>query len=126
MTSCAIFRMNMEIDTLVKEQLRAVVETLECTLRTAFPDTEFTLLGSDGSRQIEDLLISARRTAMKLQTGLLSSRLEVTIAQTMDCLNAFYGTSAFGIDRVTGTDRKMLMDAKPITHEELQSFLNSC
>ena len=66
--------------------------------------------------------ISACRTSSRLQTALLYSQLEVMIAPVKDWSNDFYGTSVFGIDRIIGTDRTILLEAKPITYNKLQSF----
>lgn len=66
--------------------------------------------------------ISACRTSSRLQTALLYSQLEVMIAPVKDWSNNFYGTSVFGIDRITSTDRTILLEAKPITYNKLQSF----
>lgn len=71
---------------------------------------------------MKDVLRSARRTSLMLQMGLFSSQLEVITAPVKDSSKDFYGMSVFGIDRITGTYRKILMDAKPIIYKELQSF----
>ena len=119
MMSCGIFRIKAEIDTIFTVQIRAAVEDLECTLKTAFPEEEFLLLGTESLCQVEDIVISARKLSSRLQTGLFLSRLAVTIAPEMD---RWYGTSAFGLDRYVGTERTSLLEPKSISDDTLQSF----
>ena len=96
MMSCGVFQMNTEIDTIFTMQFREAVEILKCTLKTAFPENRYSLLSTKGSHQVEDILRSARKISLRLQTGFFSSWLVVTIALVKDGSNDCYGMSELG------------------------------
>jgi hypothetical protein len=122
MTVRGLFGMNAEIEAIFHMQLNAAVTILERTLETAFPEEGFCLISSEGARQLEEIVRTARSLSSRLQTGVFFSQLVVTIVPVNDGSNGFFGTHALGVDRISGTERITLLKAKPITNIELLPF----
>src|SRR5882762_2401213 len=96
-------------------QLSTSITELENTLKAAFPDSKRTssvyFIGYNEHLQLLEIVRQARDLSFKLQHGFVSCRLFVTAAPAPKATGNVFGTSAFGLDRVLGTERTVLLDA---------------
>jgi hypothetical protein len=121
MTVEGIFKLNNGVESIFNAQLTCSIAKLENTLKAVFPDHVGNLIGHDEHLLLVDIVKRARDLSFKIQHGIVSCRLIVTTAGPQRVSRNVYGTFAFGLDRITGTDRTVLLEAKPITEELLQS-----
>ena len=122
MTVEGIFGFNHGLETVFNAQLTATVSTLENTLETAFPDVSFRFISSDEHQPLWNIVRSARDLSLKMQSAHFSSRLVVTKTPAINLTNKVFGTYTLGVDRISETERKTLLEAKPITLEQLSPF----
>ena len=81
-------------------------------------------IGYTQHMQLLEIVYETRRLSYNIQHYFVSCRLFVTIAQDWKVSDnsKVYGTYAFGLDRVSGTERRTLIEPKPITDGLLEAF----
>lgn len=112
----AVFRMNDGIESLFNAQLVTSITKFENTLTVAFPDSVLTnnnyFIGHEEHLQLLDIVRQARGLSFKLQHCIVSCRLVVTVGPGFDTTYNGPGTYAFGLERLSGTERTVLLEAK--------------
>ena len=116
------FKLNDNVESAFNAQLLSTVSTLEHDLDAVFPGSAIPFLGFDEHLQLVELVCKARALSFKIQHGVLSCRLVVTKVSATEGSSNIFGTFSLGMDRIQGGDRTVLLDARPITNEHLQSF----
>jgi hypothetical protein len=78
----------------------------------------FFLIGYAEHHQLIQIVKTARDLSFKIQHGILTHRLFVTIAASGEV-----GTYAFGLERLAEGGRTVVLEAKEITGRRLRSFV---
>lgn len=125
MTAEAIFKMNDGIETALSGHLSRSIIQLQNTLDTVFGRNTSVFFGTTELVQLARIFDEARQISYKMQTGVVSCRLFVTLAKSQTTTENIFGTFAFGLDKVSNIGRKILSKARAITKEEIQEFLDS-
>jgi len=118
----AIFEINHEVESLFNADLTTSIKVYENLLNDTFVSSNMYFIGHTQHMPLLEIVYEARRLSYNIQHCFVSCRLFVTIAQDWKVCNKVYGTYAFGLDRVSGTERRTLIEPKPITDELLEAF----
>jgi hypothetical protein len=120
----AIFEINHEVESLFNADLMTSIKVYENVLNDTFVSSNMYFIGHTQHMQLLEIVYEARRLLYNIQHCFVSCRLFVTIAQDWKVSDnsKVYGTYAFGLDRVSGTERRTLIEPKPITDELLEAF----
>jgi hypothetical protein len=122
-----VFNVNHNLETALNVQLTASISKLESCIQkfTAEPSGKFHLIGFEEHHQLIRIVNSARELSFKIQHGILSRRLFVTIAATREARvdKDFGGTYAFGLERLAEGGRTDVLEAKEITGQRMRSFV---
>jgi hypothetical protein len=118
MTVDAVFKMNNDIESILDAQLKYFITELENTLHAAFPRRIGSLcfIGHDEQLELSEVVRQARDLSFNIQHGIVNCRLFVTAAPE----NSF-GTYAFGLDRLSGSERTVLLKVKEITSAQIRN-----
>jgi hypothetical protein len=120
----AIFKINHEVESLFNADLMTSIKVYENVLNDTFVSSNMYFIGHTQHMQLVEIVYETRRLSYNIQHCFVSCRLFVTVAQDwkLEVSNKIYGTYAFGLDRVSGTERRTLIEPKPITDELLETF----
>lgn len=135
----AVFQMNDGIDSQLNDEL---ITELECMLNVAFlprlsrdrqskvkPKTTYESIIRGEQEALWDIILQARKLSYMIQHEIVSCQLLVTISpatqtssdgdtSTDDVLSTY----AFGLQRISGSTRSILIKTKVITSETLQQL----
>jgi len=117
--------MNDKIETAFYGQLSGSIIQLQNTLDTVFGSNTGNFFGTPELVQLAAILDEARKLSYKIQSGVVSCRLLVTLAISQTATENIFGTFAFGLDKVSNIGHKISLKARAITEEEIQDFLGS-
>jgi|SRR6266446_1370983 len=84
---------------------------------------KFYLIGYAEHYQLIRIVKTARDLSFKIQHGIVSRRLFVTIATSGEVDNDFGGTYAFRLERLAEGGRTVVLEAKEMTGRRLRSFV---
>jgi hypothetical protein len=138
----AIFQMNDGVESQLNDELTTELERM---LKAAFPLTGKSRDRSKvkpesiyesivhGEREsLLDIVHQARKLSFMIQHEIVSSQLLVTFTPAKPAssdgstnIDDVLGTYAFGLQRILGSERSILMKTKIITREHLQSMIHS-
>ena len=117
--------MNQEIETVFNAHLTTSIAGFENLLNVAFPHTDLYFIGYDQHLLMLNIVTLARDLSYNIQHNFVCCRLFVTIGPNPEPLSNIYGTYAFGLNRIMGTDCKVLIEPTLITKPLLESFLSN-
>lgn len=122
----AVFKMNDAVESLFNDQLSTLITKIENALGAAFPDAGKTVkfIGHHEQFQLVEIVRHARDLSFNIQRGFSSCRFFVTVAPAPTAMNDIMGTYAFGLDKVLGAERNMVLAIKVITNAEIQALLD--
>jgi hypothetical protein len=129
MTTEAVFNMNHDVESIFNAQLTTSILEFENSLDSVFPDSPTfasrSFIGHSEHLQLIEIVKEARVLSFKLQNGVVSCRLSVTVAQAPKDRGDIHGTYSFGLEKVSGTERTHMLRAGDITDEKVRSFLEN-
>ena len=114
----AVFEMNGDVDVDTLAGMLSTARRFGDTLMALFPEDSGPLLGGDGRRVISEIIETSRALSFKIQHGVVSSRMVVTLGEAENSL----GTWALGLDRIGRGGRTVLVRPKSITLPMVHRF----
>ena len=123
----ATFGLNEGIESHFNVELTTSITLLENTLKVAFPNSKTFevgyFIGYDEHLQLVRIVKNARQLSYDLQHGFVTCRLYATITPARTPKKVISGTYAFGLQRVSGTERVELLEARALLKEDVEFFL---
>jgi hypothetical protein len=122
----AIYKMNHNLESLFNIQFTKSIANLETVIqKTTSGDIILIDYDSEEHLQLIRIVKTARELSFKIQHGIVSCRLFVTIIASGDSEVNYdaAGTYAFGLERLAEGVRTVLLEAKVTTGRRLRSFV---
>ena len=120
----AIYKINHDVESLFNIQFTKSIANLETVIQKT-TSCDIILIGFEEHLQLIQIVQTARELSFKIQHGIVSCRLFVTIGASGDSEVNYdaAGTYAFGLERLAEGVRTVLLEAKLTTGRRLRSFV---